>query len=101
MKFGFSRRKSSRFRDEPNTVKREVAWEHDRFMVVHPDGDNQTTWNVIEKRDCAARWIFILKAYYNKQVLSVQALIVFTIFWFLVDEKIKCKVLDCSFEITY
>ncbi len=31
-------------------IKREIAWEHDRFMVVHPDGDDQTTWNVIEKR---------------------------------------------------
>ncbi len=31
----------------------------------------------------------------------VHALIAFTIFCFLVDEKIKLKVLACSFEITY
>jgi hypothetical protein len=41
-----------------------------------------------------------LKAYNNKLVLSVHALIVFTIF-FLVDENIKLRVLACSFEITY
>ena len=41
-----------------------------------------------------------LKAYNNKWVLSVHALIVFTIFCSLVDEKIKIKVLACSFEIT-
>jgi hypothetical protein len=38
---------------------------------------------------------------FNKQVLSEHALIVFTIFCFLVDEKIKFKVLACSFEITF
>ncbi len=35
----------------------------------------------------------LLKAYNNKKVLSVHALIVFTIFYFLIDEKIKLKVL--------
>ncbi len=43
--------------------------------------------------------IFCLKAYNNKQVLSVHALILFKIFSFLVDEKIKLKVLSISFEI--
>jgi len=42
-----------------------------------------------------------LKVYNNKKVLSVRALIVFTIFYFLVDEKIELKVLVCFFEITY
>ncbi len=37
--------------DEPNTVKREIAWEHDRFMVVHPDGDDQTTWKAQQQSD--------------------------------------------------
>jgi hypothetical protein len=41
-----------------------------------------------------------LKAYNNKKVLSVHALIVFTILCFLVDETIKLKVLACFFEIT-
>jgi hypothetical protein len=44
---------------------------------------------------------FFFKAYYNKLVLSVHALVVLTIFCFLVDEKMKLKVLACSFEITY
>jgi hypothetical protein len=43
----------------------------------------------------------IFEAYYNKLVLSVHALMVLTIFCFLVDEKMKLKVLACSFEITY
>ncbi len=34
-------------------------------------------------------------------VPSVHTLIVFTMFCFLVYEKIKLKVLACSFEITY
>jgi hypothetical protein len=41
-----------------------------------------------------------LKAYNNKWVLSVHTLIFFRIFCFSVDEKIKFKVLACSFEIT-
>ncbi len=40
-----------------------------------------------------------LKAYNNKQVLSVHALIVFTIFCFFVDEKIKLKVLLASLKL--
>ncbi len=39
-----------------------------------------------------------LKAYNNKYLLSVHALMVFTIFCFIVDEKIKFKVLACFFE---
>jgi hypothetical protein len=42
-----------------------------------------------------------LKAYNKKQELSVNALTVFKISYFLVDEKIELKVLACSFEITY
>ncbi len=38
------------------------------------------------------------KVYNNKQVLSVHAMIDY--FCFLVEEKIKLKVLACSFEIT-
>jgi hypothetical protein len=38
-------------------------------------------------------------AYNIKLVLSVHALVVFTIFCLLVDEKIKLKALACSFEI--
>jgi hypothetical protein len=34
-------------------------------------------------------------------VLSVQALILFTIFCFLIDENIKLKILACFFEITF
>ena len=41
-----------------------------------------------------------LKAYYDKYVLSVHALIVFTIYCPYLTEKIKLKVLACSFEIT-
>ncbi len=41
-----------------------------------------------------------LRDYNNKLELSVHALVVFTIFCFLVDEK-KLKVLACFFEITY
>jgi hypothetical protein len=42
-----------------------------------------------------------LKVYNNKEVLSVHPLIgSFIIFCCLVDEKIKLKVLACSFEIT-
>jgi hypothetical protein len=41
------------------------------------------------------------KAYNNKKVLFIQALMVFTKFCFLVDEKIKLKDLACSFEIDY
>ncbi len=41
---------------------------------------------------------FIFKPYDNRKV---HALIVFTLFGFLVDDKIKLKVLACSFEITY
>jgi hypothetical protein len=37
----------------------------------------------------------------NKQMLYVHVLIVFTIFCFLADKKIKLEVLACSFEITY
>ncbi len=36
---------------------------------------------------------YFLKAYYNKQALSVHALMFFTVFCFLVDKKIKLKVL--------
>ncbi len=43
----------------------------------------------------------VLKAYNNKLVLCVQVLIFLTIFCFLVEERIKLKVLACSFEITY
>jgi hypothetical protein len=42
-----------------------------------------------------------LKAYNIKKVLSVHALIGFTVFGVLVDEKIKLKVLACSFETTH
>jgi hypothetical protein len=42
-----------------------------------------------------------LKAYNNKKILSVHALIELTIFCFSIDEKINLKVLACSFEITY
>ncbi len=41
-----------------------------------------------------------LKAYIKKWVLSVHALMVLTIFCFLVEKKINLKVLACSFEIT-
>ncbi len=52
--------------------------------------------NFIEK--CFSKAIvsqdeYLLKAYNNKKVLSVRALIVFTTFCFLDDEKIKLK--DC------
>jgi hypothetical protein len=42
---------------------------------------------------------YFFKAYNYKKVLPVHALIVFTVFGFLVDEKIKLKVLASSFEI--
>ncbi len=42
-----------------------------------------------------------LKAYNNKWVLFVQALMVFRNFCFLVDEKIKLNDLACFFELTY
>jgi hypothetical protein len=42
-----------------------------------------------------------LKAYNNKLALSVHELTVFTMCCFLDDEKIKLKVLACSFDITY
>ncbi len=42
-----------------------------------------------------------LKAYNKKLVLSVHALMVFTIFCFLVDKKNELKVLAFFFEITY
>jgi hypothetical protein len=41
-----------------------------------------------------------LKVYNNKQVLSIHTMIIFLQFC-LVDEKIKLKVLACSFEINY
>ncbi len=41
--FAFPDKNLEDFLDEPSTVKREIAWEHDGFMVVHPDGDDQTT----------------------------------------------------------
>ncbi len=41
-----------------------------------------------------------LKAYYDKYVLSVHALILFKFFGFLLEWKIKLKVLACSFGIT-
>ena len=41
-----------------------------------------------------------LRDYNNKLVISVHALVVFTLFCFLVDEKNKLKVLACFFEIT-
>ncbi len=42
-----------------------------------------------------------LKAFYDKNVLSVHALIVFQIFVSYLNEKTKLKVLACSFKITY
>jgi hypothetical protein len=39
-----------------------------------------------------------LKAYNNKYVLSLHAMIVFTIIFFSVDKKIKVKVLACSLK---
>ncbi len=42
-----------------------------------------------------------LTAYTIKEVLSVDALLVFTTFCFLVDEKIKLQVLAYTFEIIY
>jgi hypothetical protein len=44
---------------------------------------------------------YFSKADNNEQVFSVHALIVFTIFCFLVDEKLELKGLACFFEITY
>jgi hypothetical protein len=44
---------------------------------------------------------FFQNSYDNKKVLSSHALIVFTSFCILVDEKIQLQVLACSFEITY
>jgi hypothetical protein len=43
----------------------------------------------------------LLKICKNKQGFPVRALIVFTIFGFLIDEKIELRGLACSFEITY
>ncbi len=37
----------------------------------------------------------------NNEVLSVHALMVFTMLCFLVDEIIKPNILDCSLDITY
>jgi hypothetical protein len=51
-------------------------------------------------RYCVTRRIFF-KAYNKKLVPSLHTLIVFTIFSFLVNEKIKLKVLAGFFEITY
>ncbi len=48
---------------------------------------------------------YFFKAYNNTVnryfLYSIHALIVFTIIYFLVNEKIKLKVLACSFEVTY
>jgi hypothetical protein len=41
------------------------------------------------------------EGYDDKYVFSVHALIVFTIFVFYLNEKIKLEVLACSYEITY
>ncbi len=41
------------------------------------------------------------EGYDDKYVFSVHALIVFTIFVFYLNEKIKLEVLACSFEISY
>ncbi len=50
----------------------------------------------IESRD-----EYFLTVFNNKIGAFCNALIVFTIFGFLVDGKAKLKVLACSFEITY
>jgi hypothetical protein len=42
---------------------------------------------------------YFLKVCNNKKAFSVHVLIVFTIICFVVDEKLKLKVLACSFEI--
>ncbi len=55
----------------------------------------------ISLRNCVTKWIFIcLKDYNNELLLFVHVLIVFTVFCFLVDEKIKLKVLACFSELT-
>jgi hypothetical protein len=48
---------------------------------------------------CHEMNIFFM-AHNNQQVLAVHERIVFTIFCFLFDEKIKLKFLACFFEIT-
>jgi hypothetical protein len=54
---------------------------------------------IAEVKRIVSRDEYFFKAYNNKQVLSVHALLVFQIFSFLVDVKIKLKILACSFEI--
>ncbi len=42
-------------------------------------------------RDCVTSWIIFLKAYYDKYVLSVQTLIIFTNFCFLLEGKYQTQ----------
>jgi hypothetical protein len=53
-----------------------------RFYFITPS-QHSLQINDLVPWDCVTRWIFILKAHNNKQVLSVHALMVFTIFLFL------------------
>jgi hypothetical protein len=62
---------------------------------------NRLPFGAIPVKGLCQKINIVLKAYNINLVLSVNVLMVFKNLCILVDEKIKLKVLACSFAITY